>query len=76
MEKATPLNIVQDFLCVAIQEIHTGTILPAKSDSDVIFVHKIMRDFESIDHLCNNSILRIRLIHMMDQLCINSILRI
>ena len=26
MENATPLNIVQDFLCVAIQKIHTGKL--------------------------------------------------
>ena len=29
------------------------TVLPAKSDSDVMFfVYKVIRDLESIDHLC------------------------
>ena len=39
------------------------TVLPAKSDSDVMFVYKVIRDLESIDHLCINSIHRIGLIH-------------
>ena len=39
------------------------TILPAKSDSDVLFVYKVMRDLKSIYHLCINPIHRIGLIH-------------
>ena len=39
------------------------TVLPAKSDSDVIFVHKVIRDIESIAHLCINPFSRIGLIH-------------
>ena len=40
------------------------TVLPAKSDSDVMFVYKIIRDLvESRDHLCINPIRRIGLIH-------------
>ena len=39
------------------------TVLPAKSDSDVLFVYKVIRDLESIDHLCINPIRRIGLIH-------------
>ena len=39
------------------------TVLPAKSDSDVMFVYKVIRDLESIDHLCINPIHRIGLIH-------------
>ena len=31
-----------------------ATVLPAKSDSDVMFVYKVIRDLESIDHLCIN----------------------
>ena len=27
-----------------------GTVLPVKSDSDVIFVYKVVRDLSSIDH--------------------------
>ena len=36
-----------------------GTVLPAKSDSDVKFCLQVIRDLQSIDHLCNNPILRI-----------------
>ena len=39
------------------------TILPAKSDSDVCFVYKVIRALESIYHLCINPILWIGLIH-------------
>ena len=42
-------------------EQHT-TVLPAKSDSDVLFLYKVIRDLESIDHLCINPIRRIGLI--------------
>ena len=28
------------------------TVLPAKSDSDVMFVYKVIMDLESIDHVC------------------------
>ena len=42
---------------------HTGTVLPAKSDSDVMFVYKVLRDLQSIDQLCINPIRRIGLIH-------------
>ena len=40
-----------------------ATVLPAKSDSDVMFIYKVMKDLKSIDHLCINPILRIELIH-------------
>ena len=33
-----------------------ATVLPAKSDNDVMFVYKVIRDLESIDHLCINPI--------------------
>ena len=36
-----------------------ATVLTAKSDSDVMFVYKVIRDSESIDHLCINHIRRI-----------------
>ena len=39
------------------------TVLPAKSDSDIMFVYKVIRDLDSIDHLCINAIHRIGLIH-------------
>ena len=42
----------------------SGTVLPAKSDSDVLFVFEVIRDLESIDHLCINPIHMIGLIHM------------
>ena len=38
------------------------TVLPAKSDSDVMFVN-VFRDLESIDQLSINPIRRIGLIH-------------
>ena len=43
--------------------LYTGTVLPAKSDTDVMFVYKVIRDLGSIAHLCINPILRIGLIH-------------
>ena len=39
------------------------TVLPAKSDSNFMYVYKFIRDLESIDHLCINPICRIGLIH-------------
>ena len=39
------------------------TAVPAKSDSDVTFCFKAIRDLESIDHLFINPIHRIGLIH-------------
>ena len=39
------------------------TVLPAKTDSDVMFVYNVFRDLESIYHLCINPIRRIGLIH-------------
>ena len=40
-----------------------ATVLPAKSDSDVMFVNKVIRDLESIDHLFIYPIRRIGLMH-------------
>ena len=40
------------------------TVLPAKSDSGLMFVYKVIRDLRSIDHLCINPIHRIGLIHI------------
>ena len=39
------------------------TVLPAQSDSDVMFCLQSYQDLELIDHLCINPIRRIRLIH-------------
>ena len=39
------------------------TVLPAKSDSDVMFVYKVFRDLESKNHLCINPIHRLGLMH-------------
>ena len=39
------------------------TVLSAKSDSDVMFCYKVIRDLESIGHLFINPIHRIGLIH-------------
>ena len=43
--------------------VSQGIVVPAKSDSDIIFVYKVIRDLESIDHLCINPIHRIGLTH-------------
>ena len=39
------------------------TVMPDKSDSDVMFVYKVIKDLESRDHLCINPICWIGLIH-------------
>ena len=39
------------------------TVLPAKSDSDVMFCLQSYQDLESIDHVCISPIRRIGLIH-------------
>ena len=39
------------------------TVLPGKSDSDVILVYKVVRDFESVEHLFIRPIHRTGLIH-------------
>ena len=39
------------------------TVLSAKSDSDVMFCFKVIRDLEPIDHLCITPIHRIGLIN-------------
>ena len=46
--------------CYSIIESHNdktcfcGTVLPAKSDSEVMFCLQIIRDLELIDYLCIN----------------------
>ena len=54
-----------DFLIkkITMFRIALSTVLPAKSDSDVMFVYKVIRDLESIAHLCINPIRAIGLIH-------------
>ena len=42
---------------------YRSTVLPATSDSGVMFFYKIIRDLESIDRLCINPIHRIGIIH-------------
>ena len=32
------------------------TVLPAKSDSDVMFCYKVIKDLESINHLCKQKV--------------------
>ena len=51
------------YLPVMISAQQKTTVLPVKSDSDVMFVHDVIRDLQSIDHLCINPICRIGLIH-------------
>ena len=48
---------------VSFYGLSQSTVLPAKSDSDVLFVFEVIRDLESVDHLCINPIHRIGLIH-------------
>ena len=51
-------------LCDMTQIVEiTGTVLPPKSDSDFIFVYKVIKDLLSIYHSCINPILWIGLIH-------------
>ena len=42
---------------VLIQLSVLSSVLPAKSDIDAMFVYKVIRDLESIDHLNINPIL-------------------
>ena len=51
------------YLWTSRGKLAISTILPAKSDSDIMFCYKVIRNSESIDHLCINPILRIGLIH-------------
>ena len=44
-------------------KLQDSTVLPAKSDSDVMFFYKVIRDLESKDHLFINPIRRIGLIN-------------
>ena len=54
-----PLSLIHCLLLLPL----CGTALPAMSDSDDMFYYKVIRDLESIDHLCINPIRRIGLIH-------------
>ena len=49
------------FVCfVALRPKSTAIVLPAKSDSDVMFcLHRFIGDLESMDQLCINPIRRI-----------------
>ena len=49
-------------LSVKRQKCDDTTVVPAKSDSDVMFCLQRIRDLGSIDHLCINPIHRIGLI--------------
>ena len=55
------LQILQLFTSCNIY-LRLNTVLPAKSDSDVMFCLQVIRGLESIDHLCINPILWIGLI--------------
>ena len=44
-------------------DLKVYSVLQAKSESDVMFCYMVIRDLESIGHLCINPILRIGLIH-------------
>ena len=59
---AEPDNTIA-YGCETEDTIHDDIVVPAKSDSDIMFVYKVIRDLESIDHLCINPIHRIGLIH-------------
>ena len=56
------LNFIIIFKIIG-ENVVLHTVLPAKSDSYVNFVYKVIKDLESIDHLCINPIRRIGLIH-------------
>ena len=44
-------------------DLKVYTVLQVKSESDVKFCYMVIRDLESIGHLCINLFLRIGLIH-------------
>ena len=70
VNKANSTNQIMSILCIC-------TVLPAKSDSDVMFCYKVIRNLESIYQLCINPIPRIGLIQKwIYHLCINPIPRI
>ena len=52
-----------DFFLNTKQKKTYCAVLPAKSDSDVMFCLQCYGDLESIDHLCLNPIHRIGFIH-------------
>ena len=54
---------IKVMLIFCVLSLYTSTALSDKSDSDVMFVYKVIRDLISIDHLCINPIIRIGLIH-------------
>ena len=43
--------------------VNIFTVLPAKSNSDIMFVQKEIRDLKFVDDLCINPIRRIVLMH-------------
>ena len=51
------------FILINIYSYVPSTVLPTKSDSDAMFVYKVISDLESKDHVCINPIQRIGLIH-------------
>ena len=53
------MNIYNLYIITDSQVFQTATVLPVKNDSDVMFCLQIIRDLESIDHLCINPIRRI-----------------
>ena len=50
-------------LASSLEKERVDTVVPAKSDSDVMFVYIVFRDLELIAHMCINPIRRIGLIH-------------
>ena len=70
-DKVLGLNMTSTTKVKVEKRIHT--VLPAKSDSDIMFCLQIIRDLESIDHVCINPIHRIGLIHKLsiDRICSN-----
>ena len=61
----TQVFIVAPIVCRGCSVVFCvlSTILPAKSDSDVMFCLQSYHGHKSIDHLCINPIHRIGLIH-------------
>ena len=50
-------------ILIALFDSLFPTVLPVRSDSDVMVCLQVIKDLESIDHLCINLIHRIGLIH-------------
>ena len=57
------MYILYSTYCTTRAKEKTTTVVPTKSDSDVILVYIVIKDLESTDHLFINPIRRVGLIN-------------